>query len=160
MRQASLSFTIAQTLLELTSIESVMPSNHLVFCHPLFLLLSILPSIRVFSSESVLHIRWPKYWSFSFSINPSNEYSGLISFRMDWLDLLAGRSLDILMRSLDLLSLSLRVFSGTTVQKHQVFDSSTLSFLYSPTLTSVHDSCKNHRLDYTHHYQQNNVFAF
>ena len=103
---------------------------------------------------------WPKYWSFSFSINPSNEYSGLISFRMDWLDLLAGRSLDILMRSLDLLSLSLRVFSGTTVQKHQVFDSSTLSFLYSPTLTSVHDSCKNHRLDYTHHYQQNNVFAF
>ena len=71
------------------SVESVMPSNHLILCHPLLLLPSIIPSIRVFSSESVLHIRWPKYWSFSFSIGPSNEYLGLISFRMDWLDLLA-----------------------------------------------------------------------
>ena len=79
----------SQSLLKLLSIESVMPSNHLLLCHPLLLLPSILPSIRVFSNESVLHIKWPKYWSFSFSISPSNEYSGLISFRMDWLDLLA-----------------------------------------------------------------------
>ena len=87
--QASLSVTNSQSLLKLTSIESVMPSNDLILCHPLLLLPSIFPSIRVFSNESVLHIRWPKYWSFSFSISPSNEYSGLISFRMDWLDLLA-----------------------------------------------------------------------
>ena len=76
-------------LLKLMSIESVMPSNHLILCHPLLLPLSIFPSITVFSNESVLHIRWPKHWSFSFSISPSNEYSGVISFRMDWLDLLA-----------------------------------------------------------------------
>ena len=88
-RQASLSITNSQSLLKLMSIESVMPSHHLFLCHPLLLLCSIFPSIRVFSNESVLHIRWPKYWSFSFSINPSNEYSGLIFFRMDWLDLLA-----------------------------------------------------------------------
>ena len=87
--QASLSITISQSLLKLMSIESVMPSNHLIFCHPLLLLPSIFPSIRVFSNESALHIRWPKYCSFSFSISPTNEYSGLISFRMDWLDLLA-----------------------------------------------------------------------
>ena len=86
-RQASLSMTNSQSLLKLMSIESVMPSNHLILCHPLFLLPSILPSIRVFSKESVLCIRWTKYWSFS--ISPSDEYSGLISFRMDWLDLLA-----------------------------------------------------------------------
>ena len=84
-RQASLSFTISQGLLKLMSVELVMPSNHLVFCCPLLLLLSIFPIIKVFSSESVLHIRWPKYWSFSFSIN---EYSGLIFFRVDWFDLL------------------------------------------------------------------------
>ena len=88
-RQASPSFTISWSLLKLTSIELVMPSNHLVLCHPLVLLLSIFPSIRVFSIESTLYIRWPKYWSFSFSISPSNEYSGLISFRIDWFDLLA-----------------------------------------------------------------------
>ena len=87
--QASLSFIISKRLLKLTSIESVMPFNHLILCHPLLLLPSIFPSIRVFSSESALLIKWPKYWSFSFSISPSNEYSGLISFRMDWLDLLA-----------------------------------------------------------------------
>ena len=81
--------TNSQSLLKLMSIESVMPSNHLILCRPLFLLPSIFPSIRVFSNESALHIRWPKYWSFSFSISPSNEYSGLISFRMDWLELLA-----------------------------------------------------------------------
>ena len=89
VRQASLSITSSRSLLKLMSIESVMPSNHLILCCPLLLLPSIFPSIRVFSNESVLHIRWPKYWSFSFSIGPSNEYSGLISFRMDWFDLFA-----------------------------------------------------------------------
>ena len=87
--QASLPFTITISLLKLMSVESVMPSNHLILCHPLLLLTSIFPSIRVFSNESVLCTRWPKYWSFSFSISPSNEYSGLICLRMDWLDLLA-----------------------------------------------------------------------
>ena len=87
--QASLSFTISLSLLKLTSIESVMPSNHLILFHPLLLLPSVFPSISVFSSESALHIRWPKSWCFSFSISPSNEYSGLISFRIDWFDLLA-----------------------------------------------------------------------
>ena len=87
--QASLSITSSWRLLRLMCIESVMPSNHLILCRPLLLLPSIFPSIRVFSNESVLHIRWPKYWSFSFSISLSNEYSGLISFRMDWFDLLA-----------------------------------------------------------------------
>ena len=87
--QASLSFTISQSLLKLMSMMLVMPSNHLILCHPFLLLPSIFPSIRVFSNESALHIRWPNYWSFSFSISPSDEYSGLISFRMDWFDLLA-----------------------------------------------------------------------
>ena len=86
--QASLSITNSWSWLKLTSIESVMPSNHLILCHPLLLLPSVFPSIRVFSNESALRIRWPKYWSFSFNISPSNEHSGLISFRMDWLDLL------------------------------------------------------------------------
>ena len=90
------------------SIELVMPSNHLIFCRPHILLPSIFPSIRVFSNESVLHIKWPKYWSFSFSISPSNEYSGLIFFRIDWFHLLQSRGLS-------------RVFSNTTVQKHQFF---------------------------------------
>ena len=88
-RQASLSFTNFWSLFKLMCIGSVMPSNHLILCRPLLLPPSIFPSIRVFSNESVFHIRWPKYWSFSFSISPSNEYSGLISFRMDWFDLLA-----------------------------------------------------------------------
>ena len=88
-RQAPLSITNSRSLLKLISIESVMPSNHLILCHPLLLPPSIFPSIRVFSDESALHIRWPKDWSFSFNISPSNEYSGLISFRIDWLDLLA-----------------------------------------------------------------------
>ena len=87
--QASLSFIILQSLLKLMSTESVMPSNHIILCHPPLLVPSIFHSIRVFSSELALCIRWPKYWSFSFSISPSNEYSGMISFRMDWLDLLA-----------------------------------------------------------------------
>ena len=86
--QASLSITNSQSLLKLMSIQSVMPSNHLILCHPLPFLPSIFPSIRVFSNKSAFRIRWPKYWSFSFNISPSNEYSGLISFRMDWLDLL------------------------------------------------------------------------
>ena len=89
LQQASLSITSSQSLLKLMSIKSVMPSSHLILCHPLLLLPSIFPSIRVFSSESFLHIRWPKYLNFSFSISPSNEYSGLISFKMQWLELLA-----------------------------------------------------------------------
>ena len=96
--EASLIINNSQSLLKLMSIESVMPSNHLIHCHSLLILPSIFPSIRVFSNESVLRIRWPKYWSFSFSISLSNEYSGLISFRMDWLDLLAaqGTLMDLL----------------------------------------------------------------
>ena len=105
--QASLSITISRSLFKLVSIESVMPSNHLIFCHPL-LPPSIFPSIRVFPNESVLCIRWPKYWSFSFNISPSSEYSGLIFFRMDWLISLQFKGLS-------------RVFSNITVQKHQFF---------------------------------------
>ena len=96
--QASLSFTISWSLLKLMSIKSVMPSSHLILCHPLLLLPSIFPSMRVFSNESVHHIRWPKYWSFSFSISPSNEYSGLISFRMDWFDLAVQGTLKSLLQ--------------------------------------------------------------
>ena len=97
-QQASLSFTISWSLLKLMSFESMMPSNHLILCCPLPLVLAIFPSIRVLSSESVLHIRWPKYWSFSFSISPSTEYSGLISFRMDWFDLEVQRTLKCLLQ--------------------------------------------------------------
>ena len=97
-RQASLSITNSQSLLKLMSIESVMPSSHLILYCPLLLLPSILPSIRLFSKESVLHIRWPKYWSFSFSINPSNEYSGLISLRIDWFDLAVQGTLKSLLQ--------------------------------------------------------------
>ena len=106
--QASLSITNSQSLLKQMPIESVMPSSHLILCRPLPLPPSIFPSIRVFSKESVLHIRWPKYWNFSCNTSPSNEYSEMISFRMDWLDLLAVQGLS-------------RVFSNTTVQKHQFF---------------------------------------
>ena len=107
-RQASLSITNSQSPPKPMSIESVMPSNHLILCHPLLLPPSIFPSIRLFSNESVIPIRWPKYWNFSFNISPSNERQGLISFRMDWLDLLPAKGLS-------------RVFSNTTVQKHQFF---------------------------------------
>ena len=112
--QASLSITNSRSLPKHMSIELVMPSNHLILCRPLLLLPSIFPSIRVFSNESALRIRWPKYWSFSFNISPSNEYSALISFRIDQLDLLASKRLS-------------RVFSNTIVQKHQFFGSQ-LSF--------------------------------
>ena len=128
--QASLSITNSQSLLKFMSIEWVMPSNHLILCCPLLLPPSIFPSIRVFSSESVLPIRWPKYWSFSFNISPSNEYSGLISFTMDWISLLSRDS---------------RECSLTPQFKSINFLA--LSFLYSPTLTSIHDHWKNHSFD-------------
>ena len=128
--QAFMSLMSSQSLLKLMSVELMMPSNHIILCLCL-LLPSIFPRIRVFSYESVLCIRWPKYWSFSFSISPSNEYSGLISFRMDWLDLHAVQGLS-------------RVFSVTTVQKHQFFGAQ-LSCI--PTVTSIHDHWKNHSLD-------------
>ena len=121
--QTSRSFSVSLSLLKLVSIESVMPPNHLILCHPLLLLPSIFPSIRVFSKESVLHIRWPKFWSFSFNISPSSEYSGLISFRMDWLDLLAVQG---------------TLASSPTPQFKSV-NSSAFSFLYGPTLTSIRD---------------------
>ena len=130
-RQASLSITNSQSLLKLLSIESVMPANHLFLCHPLLLLPSVFPSIRVFSNESTLRMSWPKYWSFSFSISPSNEYSWLFSFRTDWLDLLAVQE------NLE--------FSPTPQFKS--INSSVLSFLYSLTLTSIHDYWKNHSFD-------------
>ena len=129
--QASLSITNLWSLLKLTSIESVMPSNHLILGHP-FLPPSIFPSIRVFSSESALHIRWLKYWSSSFSISPSNEYSELISFRMDWLDLLAVQG--------TLKSLLQHHSLKASIRRHS-------AFLYSPTLTSIHDYWKNHNFD-------------
>ena len=110
--QASLFITNSQSLLKLRPIKLVMPSNHLIPCRPFLLLPSIFPSIRVFSNQSVLCIGWPKYWSFSFSISPSNEHPGLISFRMGWLDLLAAQGT------------LLRVFSNTTVQKHQFLGAS------------------------------------
>ena len=130
-RQASLSFAISQSLLKLVFIELIMPSNHLILCCPLLLLPLVIPSIRVFSSESVLHIRWPKYWSFSFSISPSSEYSGLISFRIDWFDLLAVQG---------------TLKSSPTSQLESI-SSSVLSLLYGSTFTSVYDYWKNHSFD-------------
>ena len=124
--QASLSISNSQNLLKLMFIKSVTPFNHLIFCHPLLLLPSLFPSIRVLSSESVLCIKWPKYWSFSFSISPSNDYLGLISLRIDWLALLAVQ--------------------GTLKSLLQHY-SSKASFLYGPTLTSIHDYQKNHSFD-------------
>ena len=130
-------------LLKLTSIELVMPSNHFILSHPLLFLLSIFPSIWVFSNELTLHIRWPKYWSFSFSISPSREYSGLISFRIDSFDLLAVQE-------------TLK----SHLQQFKSINSSALSFLYSPTLTSIHDYWKNHSCGYIDICWQNNVSAF
>ena len=128
--QASLSITNSWSLLKLMSIESVIPSNHLVLCCPLLLPPSIFPSIRVFSNESVLLIRWPKYWSFS--ISPSNECSGLISFRMDWLDLLAVQG-------------TLKSLLQHHSSKASLLQRS--AFLIVPTLTSIHDYWKNHSFD-------------
>ena len=127
--QASLSITNSQSPPKLTSIESVVPSNHVILCRPPRLLPSIFPSIRVFSNESALRIMWPKYWNISFNISPSNEHPGLISFRIEWLDLLAVQ--------------------GTLKSplQHHSSNSSVLSFLYSPTPTSIHDYWKNHSLD-------------
>ena len=122
--RASLSITNSWSLLKLMSIKLVMPSNHLILCHPLLLLLSVFPNIRVFSSESTLCIRWPNYWSISFSISPSREYSGLISFTTDcFFFCLQSKGLS-------------RVFSNTTVQKHQFFSA---QLLFGPTFTSIHD---------------------
>ena len=128
-RQASMFITNSWSLLKLMSTELVMPFNHPILCCPLLLPPSVFPSIRVFSNESVLQIRWPKYWSFSFNITPSSEHPELISFRMDWLDVLAVQ--------------------GTlkSLLQHHSLQFSAFSFLYSPTLTSIHNYWKNHSLD-------------
>ena len=143
--QASLSITNSWSLLKFMSIELVMPSNHLSLCHPLLLLPSVLPNIRVFFSESYLCIRWPKCWSFSFSISPSNEYSGLISFRMDWFDFLAVQGA---LKSL--------------LQHHhsKAISSLVLSLLYDPNLTSLLDYRKNHIFDYMDLCWQSDASAF
>ena len=143
-RQPSLSITNSRSLLKFMSVNLVIPSNHLILCHPLLFLPSILSSIRVFSSESVLHIRCPKYWSFSFNFSPSNEHPGLIS--LGWTGWISQQSKGLS-----------RVFSNTTVQK---INSLVLSYLYSPTLTSIHDHWKNHSIDWTDLCWQSNVSAF
>ena len=130
-RQASLSVPNSWSLCKLMSIELVISSNHLILCRPFLLTPSIFPRIRVFSNESTLHIRWPKYWSFSFNISPSNEYSGWISFRMDWLDLLAVQG----------------TRKSSPTPQFKSINSSALSLLHSPTLTSKHDYWKNRSLD-------------
>ena len=132
--QASLSITNSQSPPKSMSIESVTPFNHLILCHPILLLPSIVSSLKVFSKESVLHIRWPKYWSFSFSINPSKEYSGLISFRVDWLDLFAVQG-------------TLDSQESSPSLQFKSIDSFVLSFLYSPTLTFTHEYWKNHTFE-------------
>ena len=130
-RQASLSITNSQSAGKLMAIELVMPSNHLILCHPLLHPPSIFPSIRVFANESVLGSRWPKFWTFIFSIGPFTKHSGLISFRMDWLDLFAVQG----------------TLESSPIPKFKSINSLVLSFLYSPTLTSIHDHWKNHSLD-------------
>ena len=127
--QASLSITNSPNLLKLTSIKSVMPSNHLILCHPLLLLPSIFPSIRVFSNELAFRTRWPKYWSFSFNICPSNKYSRLISFRID----LAGSPCS-----------PRNSQESSPTPQFKSINSLSLSFLHSPTLTSIHEHWKNH----------------
>ena len=143
--QTSLSITNSLSLLKLMSIESVMPSNHLTLYLLLLLLPSIFPSIRVFSKKSVLCIRWPKYWSFSFSISPSNEYSELISFRIDWLDLLAVQG--------TLKSLLQHHSSKALILRHS-------AFFYSSPLTSIYDYWKNQSFDSIDFCWQSNVSAF
>ena len=140
--QAPLSSTVSQSVLRFMSIELVVLSNHVILCHPFLLLPSIFPSIRVLSSESALCIRWPKYWSFSFSISPSNEYSELISFRIDWFDLLAVQG--------TLKSLLWHCNSKASILP-------VLSLLH---LTSIHDYWKNHSFDSTDLYWQSDVSAF
>ena len=141
--QASLSFTIFRSLFKLMSTESEMSSNHVILCHPFFLPPSILPSIRVFSNELTVRIRWTNYWSFNFSISPSNAYLGLISFRIDWLDLLAvqGTPKRLLLH-------------------HEGINSSVLNLLYGPTLTSTHDYWNNHSFDYTDLCRQSSISDF
>ena len=142
--QASLSIINSWSLLRLMPIESVMPSSHLILCRPLLLLPPIPPSIRVFSNESTLHMRWPKYWSLSLSLSPSNEHPGLISFRMDWLDLCSPRDSQ----------------ESSPTPQFKSINSLALSFLYSPTLTSIHDHWKNHSLEQMDLCWQSNVSAF
>ena len=131
-------------LLKLMSIELVMPSNHLILCHPLLFLPSILPSIRVFSNQSALLTRWPKYWSFSFSISPSNEYSGLIFFRIHWFDLPAVQG----------------TLKSLLQPQFKSINSSALSLPYGPTLTSIHDYWKNHSFNYMNFWWQTDGSAF
>ena len=145
VRQASLSITSSRTLHRLMSIESVMLLNHLILCCPILLLPSVFPSIRVFSNESVLHIRWPNYWSFSFSISPSNEYSRLVPFRMGWFDLLAVQG------------------THNSLLHHHNSKASILwhsAFFIVQTLTSIYDYWKNHSFDQMDLCRQSNVSAF
>ena len=130
-RQAFLFFTISWSLLKLMSIESVMPSIHLILCRLLLLLSSVFPSIRIFSNESALCIRWPKYWSFNFSISPSNEYLGLISFRIDWFDPCSPRDFQ----------------ESPPAPQIESINCSVLSLLYGSTLSSIHNYWKNHSFD-------------
>ena len=143
--QASLSITNSRSSLKLTSIELVMPSTHLILCCPLLLLPPIPPSIRIFSNESTLHMRWPKYWSFSFSVIPSKEHPGLISSRMDWLDLLAVQG---------------TLKSLLPTPQFKSINSLVLRFLHSPTLTSIRDHWKNHSLDQMDLCWQSYISAF
>ena len=145
VRQASLFFTISWSLLKLRPTELVMPSSHLILCHPLLLLPSIFPSIRVFSNEVALPIRWPKYWNFSFSISPSSEYSGFISFRIGWFDLLAVQG-------------TLR--SCLQQPQFKSINSLALNLLYRPTLISIYDSWENHSFDYPDLCQQSMSLLF
>ena len=143
-RQASLSITNSRSLLKLRFIESVMPSDHLLLCRPLLLPPSLFPSIRVFSNEAALRIRWPKYWSFSFSFSPSNEYSGLIFFRIDWFDLLAVQG-------------TLKSSPAPQLKSISVL---ALSLLYGPAVTYVYDYWKNHSFDYMDLFYQRYFFFF
>ena len=144
-RQASLSFTIFWSFFRLKSIESMMPSNHLILCHPLLLLPSIFPSSKSFSNESALCIRWPKYWSFSVSVSPFNEYSVLISFRVDWFDLLAvqGASQE-----------------SSPIPQFDSINSLVLSLLYAPIIISIYDYWKNCSFDYVDLCWQSDVIVF
>ena len=135
--------TISQSSLKLMYIESIMPSNHLILCLPLLLLPSIFPRIRVFSNESALCMRWPNFCSFSFIINTSNDYSSLVSFTIDWFDILAVQG----------------TLKSSPAPQFRSINSSALRFLYGVTLTSIHDYWKNHSFDYTYLCQQSDVSA-